>query len=106
MRQGMDFGSLMKQANKMQEDMKRVQKDLSERVVEGSAGGGVVKAMVTGAQELVSVKIDPAAVDPSDVGALEDLVLAAVNNALKESRELSRKEMEAVTGGLGIPGMM
>ncbi|MGE4158710.1 MAG: YbaB/EbfC family nucleoid-associated protein [Planctomycetota bacterium] len=106
MRQGMDFGSLMKQAQKMQDEVKRVQKDLAERIVEGSAGGGAVKAMATGQQDLVSVKIDPSAVDPSDVGTLEDLVLAAVNNAIKESRELARREMEAVTGGLGIPGLM
>lgn len=106
MRQGMDFGSLMKQAQKMQDDVKRVQKDLAERIVEGSAGGGAVKVMATGAQDLVAIKIDPAAVDATDVGALEDLVLAAVNNALKESRELSRREMESVTGGLGLPGLM
>ena len=73
--------------------------------VASSAGGGVVKAVVTGKQELVSVTIDPAAVDPSDVEMLQDLIVAAVNDALRASRQVAEEKMAAVTGGLRLPGM-
>lgn len=100
-----DMGGMLRQAQKMQKEMARVQADLKERVVEGSAGGGAVKAFVNGQQELVSLKIDPAAVDPQDVSMLEDLVMAAVQNGLKASRELMAAEMQKVTGGMGLPGL-
>jgi len=74
-------------------------------IVDGSAGGGVVTAQATGKQELVSITIDPSAVDPSDVEMLQDLVLAAANDALRASRELAEQKMAAVTGGMRIPGM-
>jgi hypothetical protein len=74
-------------------------------IVDGSAGGGVVTATVTGKQEVVSVTIDPSAVDPDDVEMLQDLVVAAVNDALRTSRELAEQKMSAVTGGLRLPGM-
>ena len=100
-----DMAGMMRQAQKMQKEMGRVQEELKERVVEGVAGGGAVKALVSGQQELLSVKIDPAAIDPKDPGMLEDLVVAAVQNALKASRELMQAEISKVTGGIGIPGL-
>jgi DNA-binding YbaB/EbfC family protein len=92
-------------AQQMQQEMLRVQGELASTVVDGSAGGGVVKAQVTGKQELVSVTIDPSAVDPADVEMLQDLVVAAVNDALRSSRELEQEKMASVTGGLKIPGL-
>jgi DNA-binding YbaB/EbfC family protein len=89
----------------MQQEMLRVQTELEAVQVDGSAGGGVVKAVVTGKQELVSITIEPDAVDPSDVEMLQDLIVAAVNDALRASRELAEQKMAAVTGGLQIPGM-
>jgi hypothetical protein len=85
--------------------MVRVQAELAQLTVGGSAGGGVVKAIVTGKQELVSVTIDPAAVDPADVEMLQDLVVAAINDALNRSRDAAEARMAAVTGGLRLPGM-
>jgi DNA-binding YbaB/EbfC family protein len=89
----------------MQQDMARVQAELETATVEGSAGGGVVTAMVTGKQQLVSLTIDPSAVDPEDVDMLQDLVVAAVNDALKASVQLAEQKMGAVTAGLKIPGL-
>jgi DNA-binding YbaB/EbfC family protein len=88
----------------MQQEMARIQAELEVTLVEGSAGGGVVQATVTGKQELVSVVIDPSAVDPDDVDMLQDLVVAAVNDALRASRELAESKLAAVTGGLRLPG--
>ena len=101
----MGMANLQRMAQQMQQEMLRVQTELEAVQVDGSAGGGVVKAVVTGKQELVSVTIDPDAVDPSDVEMLQDLVVAAVNDALRASRELAEQKMAAVTGGLQIPGM-
>jgi nucleoid-associated protein EbfC len=101
----MGMANLQRMAQQMQEQMLRVQEELASTVVDGSAGGGVVRAQATGKQELVSVTIDPAAVDPADVDMLQDLVLAAVNDALRASRELAEQKMAAVTGGLRIPGL-
>jgi DNA-binding YbaB/EbfC family protein len=92
-------------AQQMQQEMQRIEGELRDAQVDGSAGGGVVKAVVTGKQELVSVTIDPAAVDPSDVDMLQDLIVAAVNDALATSRRLAEEKMAAVTGGLRIPGL-
>lgn len=89
----------------MQKEMGRVQSELKERVVEGSAGGGMVKVNVNGAQEILSVKIDPSVVDPDDVEMLEDLVTAAVKQGLKAAKELSEKEMAKLTGGINLPGL-
>lgn len=100
-----DMAGMMRQAQKMQKEMQRVQESLKERIVEGTAGGGAVKALVNGQQELVAVKIDPSVIDPQDPSMLEDLVAAAVQNGLKASRELMAAEMQKVTGGLGLPGM-
>ena len=101
----MGMADLQRMAQQMQQNMARVQAELEATQVDGSAGGGVVSATVTGKGELVSVTIDPSAVDPDDVEMLQDLVVAAVNDALRASRELAEEKMAAVTGGLKIPGM-
>jgi DNA-binding YbaB/EbfC family protein len=101
----MGMGNLQRMAQQMQQEMLRIQGELETLTVDGSAGGGVVKAVVTGKQELVSVTIDPAAVDPEDVDMLQDLIVAAINDALGNSRKVAEEKMAAVTGGLRIPGM-
>jgi DNA-binding YbaB/EbfC family protein len=101
----MGMGNLQRMAQQMQQEMLRVEGELRDAQVDGSAGGGVVKAVVTGKQELVSIAIDPSAVDPSDVDMLQDLIVAAVNDALTASRRLAEQKMAAVTGGLRIPGL-
>ena len=101
----MGMGNLQRMAQQMQQELVRIQAELETMTIDGSAGGGVVKATVTGKQELVSIAIDPSAVDPDDVEMLQDLVLAAVNEALRSSRELAEEKMAAVTGGLRLPGM-
>ena len=101
----MGMGNLQRMAQQMQQEMQRIEGELRDAQVDGSAGGGVVKATVTGKQELVSVTIDPSAVDPSDVEMLQDLIVAAVNDALASSRRLAEEKMSAVTGGLRIPGL-
>jgi DNA-binding YbaB/EbfC family protein len=100
----MSMANLQRMAQQMQRDMARVQEELDHAVVEGSAGG-VVRATASGRQELLSITIDPSAVDPSDVEMLQDLVLTAVNDALTASRELAEAKMAAVTGGMRLPGM-
>ncbi len=102
----MGMGNLQRMAQQMQQEMARIQAELETMMVDGSAGGGVVKAVVTGKQELVSVTIDPSAVDPADVEMLQDLIVAAVNDALGNSRRVAEEKMAAVTGGLRIPGML
>jgi len=101
----MGMANLQRMAQQMQQQMLRVQAELETTVVDGSAGGGVVKATATGKQEVVSVTIDPSAVDPDDVEMLQDLVVAAVNDALRASRQVAEEKMAAVTGGLKIPGL-
>ena len=101
----MGMGNLQRMAMQMQQDMARVQQELEAATVDGSAGGGVVKATVTGKQELVGLVIDPSAVDPEDVDMLQDLVMAAVNDALRASAKLAEEKMGAVTAGLKIPGL-
>ena len=100
-----DMQRLVRQAQQAQQELVRVQEELGGVMVDGTAGGGVVKAVVTGKQELVSVTIDPAAVDPADVEMLQDLIVAAVNDALGNSRRVAEERMAAVTGGLQLPGM-
>jgi DNA-binding YbaB/EbfC family protein len=99
------MANLQRMAQQMQQEMLRVQSELDQLTVDGSAGGGVVSAVVTGKQELVSVTIDPSAVDPSDVEMLQDLIVAAVNDAIRASRQVAEEKMAAVTGGLRLPGM-
>lgn len=100
-----DMSQLFQQAQKMQRDMKQVQEGLKKRNVMGESGGGMVKVYVNGAQEILKVEIDPQAVDPEDVGMLEDLILVAVRNGMEKSKELSASEMGKVTGGLNLPGL-
>ena len=100
----MGMGNLQRMALQMQQEMERIQAELATAEVEGSAGGGVVRAVVTGKQSLVSITIDPSAVDADDVDMLQDLVIAAVNEALDASRRLADQKMgtlSAMTGGLG-----
>ncbi len=99
-----DMSSLLKQAQEMQKRMQETERDLGERILEGTAGGGVVKVYVNGLQEVQAVKIDKAVVDPDDVDALEDLLTAAVRQAVTASKELRQKEMGKITGGMNLPG--
>lgn len=101
----MDIGNLMKTAQGMQSKMAAVQASLKEKVVDGSAGDGMVTAYVNGEMELLKIEIDPKVADPDDVEMLEDLVLAAVNKAMEDMRQISQEEMSKVTGGMNLPGM-
>ncbi len=100
------LGNIMKQAQQMQQKMARMQEELQTREVEASAGGGMVTATVNGAQQLVALKMEPSVIDPEDVEMLQDLVLAAVNEALKKSQAMAQEEMSKITGGMNIPGLM
>ncbi len=100
-----DMQSMIKQAQKMQEDMAAKQAELEEQEYETSAGGGVVTVKINGRKEILSVKINPEVVDPDDVETLEDLVVAAVNEAIKTVESVSSEEMQKITGGMGLPGM-
>jgi DNA-binding YbaB/EbfC family protein len=100
-----NYSKMMKQVQKMQADMAQAQEALGSEVVEASAGGGMVTVQITGALEVKSIKIDPAAVDPSDVEMLEDLILAATNEALKSAQDLQNKKLGGITSGLNIPGL-
>jgi DNA-binding YbaB/EbfC family protein len=100
-----NMGDLQKMAREMQANMAKVQAELAEATVEGTAGGGAVVVVLTGTQDIKSVKIQKDAVDPNDVETLQDLVLAAFTDALKKSRELAAQRLGGVTGGLKIPGM-
>lgn len=102
---GMNYGKMMKQMQKMQAEMGRVQEELGREQVEATAGGGMVKAVVNGKQELVSIEIKPEAVDPEETDLLQDMVLAAVNEAMRQAQELAAKKMGALTGGMGLPGL-
>ena len=98
--------NLQRMALQMQGEMDRIQRELGEATVGGSAGGGVVQAVVTGKQELVSITIDPSAVDPTDVEMLQDLVTAAVNDALAASRRLAEDKMGGLTAMSGLSGLL
>jgi DNA-binding YbaB/EbfC family protein len=100
----MNIQKLMKQAQQAQAQMTAIQEELANESVEASAGGGMVKVVMTGDQSLKEVKIDPAAVDPEEVDLLEDMIVAAVSEASRMAAQLSAQKMEAVTGGLNLPG--
>ena len=100
------MGNMMKQMQKMQADMAKVEQELAETKIEATAGGAAVKAVVTGKQEVVEIIIDPSVVDPEDVEMLQDLVVAAVNEALATVQAEMAQEMSKVTGGINIPGLM
>ncbi len=97
--------SMMKQAQKLQAKMVEMQAELGNRTVSAQAGGGMVEAVVNGRQELVSLRIDQEVVSPDDVEMLQDLIFAAVNEALNRSREMMAQEMSKLTGGMQIPGL-
>ena len=97
--------SMLKQAQKMQEDMAAMQEELEAREYDVSAGGGVVNVKINGKKELLSVKISPEVVDPDDIETLEDLIVAAVNEAVKKVETVSTEEMQKITGSMGLPGM-
>lgn len=99
------IGNLMKQARQMQDKMAQLQEKMAGRTVEASAGGGMVRVVANGAGEVMSVKIDPQAVDPDDVEMLEDLVRAACNEASRKGRDMMSEQMKKLTGGLPIPGL-
>ena len=95
--------NMIKQAQKMQQDMMRMQQELQEKEYEAAAGGGVVTATVTGKRELKALEIDPEAVDPDDVEMLQDLIVAAVNEAMRSADNDASSSMQKLTGGLGLP---
>lgn len=99
------FSSIVRQAQKMQQQIGRVQEGMAGRVIEASSGGGRVTAYVNGRQELVNLKIDPEVIDPDDPGMLEDLVLVAVSQAIKNSQKMVADEVNKITGGINIPGL-
>jgi len=100
-----NLGDIMKQAQRMKAEMDRIQAEVAARTVEGSAGGGMVTAVANGKGELLSVRIDPEAVKGEDVEMLQDLVAAAVNDALRKARELLTQEVSRLAGGLNLPGL-
>ena len=102
---GGNMNKMMKQVQKMQADMVKMQEELANRTVVSTAGGGVIKVTVNGKQEIMAIEIKPEAVDPEDVEMLQDLILAAVNEGIKNSQDMVSKEMGKLTGGLSIPGL-
>ena len=102
---GMNMNNLMKQAKKMQEEMQKSQEELSSKEFDATAGGGAISVKVTGEKVIKEIKIKPDVVDPEDVEMLEDLVLSAINEALKKADEETSSKMGKLTGGLNIPGM-
>jgi DNA-binding YbaB/EbfC family protein len=100
-----DIGKLLKQAQQMQEKMAEMQERLAEKTIESSAGGGMVKVTMNGRHEVISLKIDSEVVDPADVEMLEDLVIAAVNEARSRIDEMIKAEMSSLTGGISMPGL-
>ena len=99
------IGKFLKQAQKMQKDMTKIQAEMASKTVEATAGGGMVTVMVNGNQEINSIKIEKEVVDPNDVEMLENLVVAAINEGLRKSKEMVSGEMSKLTGGMNIPGL-
>ena len=100
-----NMGNIMNQAKKIQERLASVQEEMALKTIDGSAGGGMVTVTANGRQEIVSMKIEPEVVNPEDIEMLQDLVQAAVNDALRKSQEMVQQEMSKITGGLKIPGL-
>lgn len=100
-----NIGNIMKQAKKMQERMARIQQDLETKTTEAQAGGGMVKVVVNGKFEIVSLQIEKEVVNPEDIEMLQDLVAAAVNEGIRKAQEMASAEMAKITGGLSIPGL-
>lgn len=102
---GMNMNKMMKQVQEMQKKMLETQEELKNKTVEATAGGGVVKVVANGHNQILSIDIKPEAVDPEDVEMLQDLMVAAVNEALRKAQEMMASEMGKVTGGMNIPGL-
>jgi len=100
-----NIGNIMKQAKKMQEKMGRLQQELETRTIEAQSGGGMVRVLVNGKYEVVSLKIEKDVVNPEDIEMLQDLIVAAVNEGIRKSQEMAQSEMAKITGGLAIPGL-
>ncbi len=100
------MGGMLKQAQKLQNQMVKLQSELAERTVEATAGGGMVKVVANGGQRIVSIEIESEVVDPEDVEMLQDLVLAAANDALTRAQQMVSDEMGKLTGGMNIPGLL
>jgi DNA-binding YbaB/EbfC family protein len=100
-----NLGNIMKQAKKMQERMAQLQQELETRTIEAQAGGGMVRVVVNGKFEIVSLKIEKEVVNPEDLDMLQDLIAAAVNEGIRKAQEMASQEMAKITGGLNIPGM-
>lgn len=101
-----NMGNMMKQVQKMQKQMADLQNELNEREVEASAGGGAITVKVNGKKEILAITIDKDVVDPDDVEMLQDLIIAATNEALRNAEEMVSKEMQKITGGMNIPGLI
>jgi DNA-binding YbaB/EbfC family protein len=99
------MGNMMKQAQKLQSNILKLQEELADRTVETTSGGGMVKVVANGKQQIVSIEMEKEVVDPEDVEMLQDLILAAINDALSKSQEMVSSEMGKLTGGLNIPGL-
>ena len=99
------MGNMMKQAQQLQSKMMKLQEELAEKTVESSSGGGMVKVTANGRQQILSIQVEKEVVDPDDVEMLQDLILAAVNDALAKAQEMVSSEMSKLTGGLNIPGL-
>jgi hypothetical protein len=100
------MGKMMKQAQQLQSKMLKLQEEMADKTVETSSGGGMVKVVANGRQQILSIQIEKEVVDPDDVEMLQDLILAALNDALIKSQEMATQEMSKLTGGLNIPGLM
>ncbi len=96
---------IMKQAQKLQAQLGRIQEEMAEKTIEASSGGGMVTVCISGKQEVVSVTIDPEVVNPQEIEMLQDLIVAAVNEGIRKSQEMVAEEMKKITGGLSIPGL-
>jgi DNA-binding YbaB/EbfC family protein len=99
------LGGMLKQAQKIQAQLAKMQEEMAEKTVEASSGGGMVSVVVNGKQEVVSMRIEREVIDPEDIDMLQDLVLAAVNEGIRKSQEMVSEEMRKLTGGLNIPGL-
>lgn len=100
-----NLGNIMKQAKKMQEKIGQLQQELEKKTIEAQAGGGMVRVVVNGKFEIISLKIEKEVVNPEDVEMLQDLIVAAVNEGVRKAQEMTSQEMAKITGGLSIPGM-
>ena len=99
------LGGMVKQAQKIQAQLAKIQEEMAGKMIEASSGGGMVSVVMSGKQELISIKIEREVVNPDDIDMLQDLVLAAVNEGIRKSQEMVTEEMKKLTGGLSIPGL-